>query len=95
MPFGPDEEFAQGSEEPDPVTPTKQPSHAGACHDYPDAKTASAHSNGDEEFRLKKKRLLIDTKKQERHLAAFEAVKRWNTGNRADADNNFIQVELK
>jgi hypothetical protein len=38
MPCQSDEEFTQGSEKPNPVTPTKQQCNAGACHDNQDAK---------------------------------------------------------
>jgi hypothetical protein len=53
-----DEELAQGSEKPNPVTPTELQCNAEASHDNPDAKNSGCQSDSNEPLPKKKKMLV-------------------------------------
>jgi hypothetical protein len=86
MPCRSDEEEAQISEQPNPVTPTKPPRNDRAGHDNSDAEIPLTQSDEEEEERQKQKR--------KRVIAEYELVKRWVTGERAVQPEEDIEREL-
>ena len=86
MPCQPEEQFAQGPEQPHPVTPTKSTRNDGAGHADPDAENSESGSDLDVELPQKRKR--------SRTILKYEVVKRWTTGERAEKDDEVITNEL-
>ena len=70
----------QGPEPEIPVTPTKSSRNDGACHDDSDAEDPDNPSG-----QLRNRGTIL----------AYEIVKRWVTGDRAEEDDVEIQVELE
>jgi hypothetical protein len=93
MPCRPEEESAQGSEEPNPVTPTKRPRNAGAAHDNPDAENSECLYDSDQPVRTKKFSR-VDKQKRERHLIVYEPIKRWLTGEKAEMDDSEMWFQV-
>jgi len=58
MPCHPEEEFAQGPEPENPVTPTKAVRNDGAENEEPDAENSGTESDLDEESLRKQRRYL-------------------------------------
>ena len=86
MPCRPQERFAQGSEPPNPVTPTnlKPTGNDGAGHADQDAENSDTES--DLEAPQKRKR-------PTRTVLSYEIVKRWVTGERAKLTDQEIREE--
>jgi hypothetical protein len=87
------EEFAPDPETPNPVTPTKPPHNAGAGQDNPDAEISECQYDSDESFR-KKKKMLVETKKRERHLIVYVPIMRWLTGDRAEIEEEEMMFDV-
>ncbi len=88
MPCRPDEEFAQGPEEPNPATPSRPRHNAGASDDQSNAEDPAENDSesddeDDEDDQEKPKRF--------RELNVYETVKRWVTGERAEFEPCDIQ----
>ncbi len=85
MPHRPWKESAQDPETPNPVTPTKPQCNAGASHYNPDAEN-SACQYGSDEPPCKKTRTGNETKKLERQWIVYVTIKLWQTGERAETN---------
>jgi hypothetical protein len=83
----------QGPETPNPVTPTKPPRNAGAGLYNPDAENLECQYDSDEPRRKHKKKR-VETKKRERHLIVYVPIKRWQTGDRAEMEEDEMWFEL-
>ena len=84
MPCRPEERSAQSPEPPNPAMPTDSTGDDGAGHAEPDAENAA--SGSDLEAPQKRKRA--------RTVLAYEVVKRWTTGERAELTEDEIKAEL-
>ena len=69
------------------MTPTKLTGNDGASHDDLDAKYSESEGDLDKELPQKQKRTST--------VLAYEVVKRWVTGERAEKDDAGIQLELE
>ena len=87
------EDSAPDPETPIPVTPTKPPCNAGAGHDSQDAENSECEDFSDDPHR-KKKRTRKETKKRERHLIVYVAIKRWPLGELAEMEEDLIWIEV-
>jgi hypothetical protein len=81
------EESAPDPQTPNPVTPSKPPLNAGAGHYNPDAENSNCQYDSNEPRRKQKKKR-VETKKRERHLIVYVAIKRWQTGERAEMEED-------
>jgi hypothetical protein len=86
MPCQPDDEEAQISEPPNPVTPKELPLNDGAGYDNSDAEISLTQSDDEEEERPKQKRKGV--------VAEYKLVKRWVTGEREVLPKEDIKREL-
>ena len=84
MPCRPEERSAQSPEPPNPAMPTESTGNDGAGHAEPDAENSDAESDLDAPRKQKRPRTVL----------AYEVVKRWVTGDRAELDEQEIQAEL-
>ena len=88
------EDSAPDPETPNPVTPTKLPRNAGSGQDGPNAENLECEYDSDEP-RRKKRKPHTETKKRERHLITYVAIKRCPTGEGADMDLEEILFEVE
>jgi hypothetical protein len=93
MSHQPWEKSAPDPETPNPVTPTKPPRNAGAGQDNQDAQNSEFQYDSDELFRKKKKKR-VETKKRERHLIVYVPIKLWQTGDRADMEEEKMMFDI-
>ena len=91
MPCHPEEEFAQGPEPENPVTPTKAIRNDGAENEEPDAENSGTESDLDEESPRKQRRYQY----RARTVLKYEVIKRWVRGEMAEKDDAEIQAELE
>ncbi len=87
------EESAPDHETSNPVTPTKPPRNARAGQDNPDAENSECQYNSDELFRKHKKKR-VETKKRGRHLIVYMPIKRWQTGERAEMEEDEMMFDV-
>ncbi len=80
-------------ETPNPVTPTKLPRNAWAGQDNPDAENSECQYDSDEPFR-KIKKTRVEIKKRERHLIVYVPIKRWQTGERAEMEEDEMMFDV-
>ncbi len=96
MPCRDDELFAQGPEQPNPVTPPRPLRDAGASHDQSNAvepaENASELDDEDDEDAADE---VSDKPKRHRELNAHETVTRWVTGEMAEFEPCHIRHQLE
>ena len=82
MPCRPEEQFAHGPEQPNPVTPTKSTGNDGACHADQDAENSDAESD-----------LEVQQKRKKPHtVLSYVVVKRWVTGEWPNLMNKSLRL---
>jgi hypothetical protein len=99
MPCRDDELFAQGPEQPNPVTPPRPQRNAGGSHDQSNAKESAENASeldgkDDEGYAANE---VSGKPRRHRELNVYETVKRWVTGEMAEFETCDIlhQLELE
>ncbi len=101
MPCRDDELFAQGPEQPNPVTPPRPLHNAGASHDQSNAEepveepAENDPKLDDEDDEDDEADEASDKPKRHRELNVYETVKRWVTGKMAEFELCDIQHQLE